>query len=711
MHATAAFESFRTDDPEIFAIRISGHLTPRQKSSVEQIIEKCRELDKRKVLFELSNLESLGGGVAQTLGGFAGQMAAEGKAPCFVGARDIVRKFLRARFKDGEPQFAETVEEACKWLGDASGTPEQSAPSAGTAPGTAPGEAFADQSADEPQGDGESFLKIIDAVTDSATGLGTASAADAVGNADANVPAKPPIDAPTALRFISLEDALKDFNAASKLQEVESTLTRLLHSSMLASRSFLFLRTKDGFRGGDHHFADDGIFATLVERRQGPMDLLDFVEFDLDDDEAALLEELNCQVCMPFFGPTRLEGICFLSKVLVGEEYGAAEMFALEMLSQQVSEALWSNSPVAPVGSGGDQARLVRSLRRVSRQLHESAGAESIFSRLAHGLIGEMGISGVCALQLDDTGLRVTGNWGQGAPESGHWTKVPLDALDDMSGAARIEDLDTDWATGLGQAGCSWFASLSREAGKHRALAIAHRDGADESAIDIEALEAVIGQAGFALAHADALEASRAHTLLVSRTLVSLIEKRIGHESTPETNVVVEYVAHLAERMNVDPQELPDILYGTIMRDVGMIEISDLVLKSPRKLSPEEWRLVQRHPIAGAAILRGMSFSRIAAEVVEHHHERFNGEGYPHGLRGTAIPVGSRMVSVVESFVAMLRETPYRPALSEDEALSVLQENWEMRYDPNVIEQFIALKQTQQSPLDINALLVGQAPA
>ena len=66
--------------------------------------------------------------------------------------------------------------------------------------------------------------------------------------------------------------------------------------------------------------------------------------------------------------------------------------------------------------------------------------------------------------------------------------------------------------------------------------------------------------------------------------------------------------------------------------------------------------------------------------------------------------------TVVESFVAMLRETPYRPALSEEEALSVLQENWEMRYDPNVIEQFIALKQVDQGPLDIDSLLVGQAP-
>lgn len=697
MQPRALFEHIRTDDPEIFAIRIAGHLTPRQRGVVEQFIAKCRETGKRKVLFDFTDLESLGGGVAQILGQFAGELEGAGHPPWFVGARGIVRKFLTARFTEGEPCFAATVEEACLHLGNATskGDPKQAEAKTKAKSGS-PKES--PSRSGKKKDEAEDFLEIVDAVNHSAQA------------AEDTRPKQRPEGLPETAGYISLTDALEDFARMDQLGAAEAVLTRLLNSSMLASRSFLFLRTDDGFRQGALHLEHAGIFATVVERRHAPMDLVDFVELDLDDEEVLVLEQLNCQVCVPFFGPRHLEGICFISKVQAGEEYSAPEMIALELLSRQVSDALWSDPASAPVSATGDQARRARSMQSVARQLHDSPDEETILSRLAHGLIGEMGISGITALKLGAKGMHIRGAWGQTVHEAPDWSSVPIEAWDAISGPASLSKFDGEWAMNLRDSGCSWFAPLAGTPSARRALAISLRNAKDDSKIDAEALESVISQAGFALAHSDALEAARARTLLVSRTLVTLIEKRLGHESSAETNLVAEYVARLAERMNVDREELPDILYGTIMRDIGMIEISDLVLKSPRKLSPEEWKLVQRHPIAGAEILAGMDFSLVAREVVQHHHERFNGEGYPHGLRGTAIPVGARMVSVVESFVAMLRETPYRPALSEVEALSVLQENWEMRYDPNVIEQFVALKQVDQSPLDIDSLLVGQTP-
>jgi HD-GYP domain-containing protein (c-di-GMP phosphodiesterase class II) len=83
-----------------------------------------------------------------------------------------------------------------------------------------------------------------------------------------------------------------------------------------------------------------------------------------------------------------------------------------------------------------------------------------------------------------------------------------------------------------------------------------------------------------------------------------------------------------------------------------------------------------------------MKFSEHAVNVVLHHHERFNGEGYPRGIQGQDIPLGARIVSAVESYAAMLQERPTRPALSREEALSTLKENWGMRYDPEVIRCF-----------------------
>jgi HD-GYP domain-containing protein (c-di-GMP phosphodiesterase class II) len=84
-----------------------------------------------------------------------------------------------------------------------------------------------------------------------------------------------------------------------------------------------------------------------------------------------------------------------------------------------------------------------------------------------------------------------------------------------------------------------------------------------------------------------------------------------------------------------------------------------------------------------------MKFSAHAIDVVLNHHERFNGEGYPRGTQGQDIPLGARIVSVVESYAAMLQERPLRPALSREEAVNTIKENWGMRYDPEVVRSFV----------------------
>jgi HD-GYP domain-containing protein (c-di-GMP phosphodiesterase class II) len=106
---------------------------------------------------------------------------------------------------------------------------------------------------------------------------------------------------------------------------------------------------------------------------------------------------------------------------------------------------------------------------------------------------------------------------------------------------------------------------------------------------------------------------------------------------------------------------------------------------------PEEWEIIKQHPTDGAKMLGNMKFSGHVAEIVLHHHERFNGEGYPNGKQGQDIPLGARIVSVVESYAAMLQERPTRPALSREEALNTLKENWGMRYDPEVVRGFVEL--------------------
>ncbi len=88
---------------------------------------------------------------------------------------------------------------------------------------------------------------------------------------------------------------------------------------------------------------------------------------------------------------------------------------------------------------------------------------------------------------------------------------------------------------------------------------------------------------------------------------------------------------------------------------------------------------------------RKMKFSEHTVNIVLHHHERFNGKGYPNGVQGAEIALGARIVSVVESYAAMLQDRPTRPALRSEEALNTLKENWEMRYDPDVVTTFVEI--------------------
>jgi hypothetical protein len=208
-------------------------------------------------------------------------------------------------------------------------------------------------------------------------------------------------------------------------------------------------------------------------------------------------------------------------------------------------------------------------------------------------------------------------------------------------------------------------------------------------ASNTEFLKIMINQAAIAYESMSRFEEENERTLGIVQTLISLIEENTLARGN--TNLVTNYVFALATRLHYPQEYLRDLMYGTVLRDIGMIKVSDLIVRSPRELMPEEWEIIKQHPSDGAKMLGNMKFSGHVTEIVQHHHERFNGDGYPNGKQGQDIPLGARIVSVVESYAAMLQERPTRPALSREEAVNTLKENWGMRYDPEVVRGFIEL--------------------
>jgi HD-GYP domain-containing protein (c-di-GMP phosphodiesterase class II) len=213
----------------------------------------------------------------------------------------------------------------------------------------------------------------------------------------------------------------------------------------------------------------------------------------------------------------------------------------------------------------------------------------------------------------------------------------------------------------------------------------------DESTMEF--LRMLINQAALAYGSMTKVEEETERTLGLVQTLIALIEENTLARGN--TNLISNFVYGLAERVHYPEEHVRDLMYGTVLRDIGMIKVSDLIVRSPRELMPEEWEIIKRHPIDGADMLRRMRFSEHAVGVVRSHHERFNGEGYPDGIQGQEIPMGARIVSVVESYAAMLQERPTRPALTGEEALNTLRENWGMRYDPEAVGPFTEMVEVQ----------------
>jgi HD-GYP domain-containing protein (c-di-GMP phosphodiesterase class II)/anti-anti-sigma regulatory factor len=206
--------------------------------------------------------------------------------------------------------------------------------------------------------------------------------------------------------------------------------------------------------------------------------------------------------------------------------------------------------------------------------------------------------------------------------------------------------------------------------------------GHDMEKENFEFLNILASVAESAYRNAVMFERKDERTLGIVKTLISMIEENTLLKGTSE--FVSRYVGVLAKKLNYPEEHFKDLIYGTVLRDMGMIKISDLIVKSPRELSKEEWTVIKKHPGDGAEMLRRMGFDDHVVEIVRNHHERFNGEGYPRGLRGKEIPLGARIISVVESYSAMIHDRPTRAALSKKEALKTLKENYGLRYDREV---------------------------
>ena len=173
--------------------------------------------------------------------------------------------------------------------------------------------------------------------------------------------------------------------------------------------------------------------------------------------------------------------------------------------------------------------------------------------------------------------------------------------------------------------------------------------------------------------------------------LLDLKDLNTGIHSTR----LAEWALHVASELGLDQKSLADIEVTALLHDIGKIGIPDAVLNKPSRLTNEEYDLMKKHPEYGWIALRQIPGFEHVSLLILHHHENFDGKGYPGGLKGEEIPTGSRIVSVIDAFDAMVSSRPYREGLPFEEAERRLIQASGTQFDPAVVERFLPIARAE----------------
>ncbi len=184
-----------------------------------------------------------------------------------------------------------------------------------------------------------------------------------------------------------------------------------------------------------------------------------------------------------------------------------------------------------------------------------------------------------------------------------------------------------------------------------------------------------------------ALESVEASYHITLKALVQALETRDA-ETFGHSERVVTFSLRLGHELGLDRAALRNLELGALLHDIGKIGVPDAILRKPAALTPEEWDKMKMHPHHGQCILRNIPFLKEAMQLVAQHHEKWDGSGYPYGLRGTDIDFKARIFAVADAFDAMVSDRVYRPARPYEDAVIELEKCTGTQFDPQVVEAF-----------------------
>ena len=223
------------------------------------------------------------------------------------------------------------------------------------------------------------------------------------------------------------------------------------------------------------------------------------------------------------------------------------------------------------------------------------------------------------------------------------------------------------------------------------------KDKKDFNHFDLEILKTLAEEAVIAIKNAQLYEEQRRVTLGTIQSLALVLGSRIPQKSTMSPEAFARLAILTAQALKLTDEQAQALHYAALLKETTKIGIPEEILKKSSKLTGEELSSIRTHTIQGAKIVQNFENLRNVAPIILYSREKYDGSGYPEGLKGTAIPIGARILSVINAFEAIVMGRPYRGQLSRAEAIKELEKNSGTQFDPSVVEAFVRIVKIESS--------------
>lgn len=214
------------------------------------------------------------------------------------------------------------------------------------------------------------------------------------------------------------------------------------------------------------------------------------------------------------------------------------------------------------------------------------------------------------------------------------------------------------------------------------------QNGSSFTIFDQEILCTLAEQAVIAIKNAQIYQELEKITLGSIKSLAAILEAKSPSTYT-HTNLYVNLALAIGRALNLSKEELRILHYAVLLPEAGKISIPEDILKKPSRLTGDEYKLIKKHPLKGAEIIEPLEVLKPAIPLVLHHYEKFDGSGYPDGLKGEEIPLGARIIMMADAFEAMIGKRPYRKRMSIYSTIAEIKKNSGTQFDPKVVEAFL----------------------